>query len=74
ADLFLVNPGGQTIYHLYGLGAGMWRLLDGSHGLDDVVTVLKEAYPDVGFEAIESDVRTLVDDLADRGLLIEKAC
>jgi hypothetical protein len=74
ADLFLVNPGGQTIYHLNGLGAGVWRLLDGTHGLDDVVTVLKEAYPDVGPEAVESDVRTLVDDLADRGLLIEKAC
>jgi hypothetical protein len=73
ADLFLVNPGGQTIYHLNGLGAGLWRLLDGTHGLDDVVTVLKEAYPDVGSETVESDVRTLVDDLADRGLLIEKA-
>ena len=73
ADLFLVNPGGKTIYHLNGLGAGLWRLLDGTHGLDDIVTVLKEAYPNIDSEAIEGDVLALVDDLADRGLLIEKA-
>jgi len=73
ADLFLVNPGGETIYHLNGLGAGLWRLLDGTHGLDDVMTVLKEAFPTIDSEAIESDVEALVDDLADRGLLIEKA-
>ena len=72
ADLFLVNPGGRTIYHLNGLGAGLWRLLDGTHGLDDAVTVLKEAYPDINSETVESDVNTLVGDLADRGLLIEK--
>lgn len=72
ADLFLVNRGGQTIYHLNGLGAGLWRLLDGTHGLDDVVTVLKEAYPDVEGETIESDVKSLVGDLAERGLLIER--
>ncbi|MCK5273831.1 MAG: PqqD family peptide modification chaperone [Alphaproteobacteria bacterium] len=72
ADLFLVNPGGQTIYHLNGLGAGLWRLLDGTHGLDDVVTVLKEAFPNADSNSIESDVKTLVGDLADRGLLIEK--
>jgi len=72
ADLFLVNPGGQTIYHLNGLGAGLWRLLDGTHGLDDVVTVLKEAFPNADSDSIESDVKTLVGDLADRGLLIEE--
>lgn len=71
-DLFLVSPGGWTIYHLNGLGAGLWRLLDGTHGLDDAVTVLEEAYPDVDSTVIESDVKTLVGDLADRGLLIEK--
>lgn len=71
-DLFLVNPGGRTIYHLNGLGAGLWRLLDGTHGVDDAVTVLGEAYPDVDSESIESDVKALIGDLADRGLLIEK--
>jgi hypothetical protein len=72
SDLFLVNPGGQTIYHLNGLGAGLWRLLDGTHGLDDAVTVLNEAFPEVDIRTIENDVKTLVEDLADRGLLIER--
>lgn len=72
SELFLVNPGGETIYHLNGLGAGLWRLLDGTHGLDDAVTVLKEAFPNVAAQSIESDVVSLVADLTDRGLLIEK--
>jgi hypothetical protein len=37
-----------------------------------VVTVLKEAFPNVESRSIESDVETLVADLTDRGLLIEK--
>lgn len=72
-DLFLVNPGGETIYHLNGLGAGLWRLLDGSHGLEDAVAVLRDAFPDVDTETIETDVRNLVGDLAERGLLVEQS-
>lgn len=72
SDLFLVGPGGQTIYHLNGLGAGIWRLLEGAHGFDDVVTVLRQAYPEVDPDSIEGDVTTLVKDLCDRGLLVEK--
>ena len=72
ADLFLVNPGGQTIYHLNGLGAGLWRLLDGTHGLEDVVSVLKDAFPNIDSRSVEIDVKNLVGDLTDRGLLIEK--
>ena len=71
-DLFLVGPQGEAIYHLNGLGAGLWHLLDGSWGLDDAVSLLREAYPTVDCKALESDVERLIEDLADRGLLVEQ--
>lgn len=74
SDLFIVGPQGETIYHLNGLGAGLWRLMDGSHGLGDVVSVLRDAYPGVDSMVIENDVAALVRDLSERGLLIEKVC
>ena len=72
SDLFLVNPGGQAIYHLNVLGTGLWRLLDGRYGLDDAVSILGQAFPEIDPATIEQDVNSLVQDLTDRGLLIER--
>lgn len=71
-DMFLVDPDGKAIYHLNGLGTGLWRLLDGSHGLDDVISILQNAFPTVDRTLIEGDVARLITDLTDRGLLIEQ--
>ncbi len=71
-DLFLVDRHGDTIYHLNGIGAGLWHLLDGSHGLNDVIAVLQDAFPYVDGTAIEEDVLALVCDLTERGLLVER--
>lgn len=70
-NMFLVDPDGEAIYHLNALGTGLWRLLDGSHGLDDVVSVMQTAFPTVEPTLVENDVVRLVDDLAKRGLVIE---
>jgi len=72
ADTFLVDPNGEAIYHLNSLGTGLWRLLDGSHGLDDVISVLQDAFPTVDPTLVEDDVVRLIGDLADRGLLVEQ--
>ncbi len=72
-DLFLVGGGGETIYHLNGLGAGLWRLLGEAHGLDDAVCVLRDAFPYVDHVVVEQDARALVADLTARGLLVERA-
>jgi len=71
-DLFLVDRGGNTIYHLNGLGAGLWTLLDDSHGLDDVIDVLGDAFPYMDRVALEDDVQALVGELTQRGLLLER--
>jgi hypothetical protein len=71
-DLFLVDPGGEAIYHLNELGAGLWRLLDRSHGQNDAVSLLRDAYPLVNCDDLAEDVERLISDLTERGLLIEK--
>jgi hypothetical protein len=68
-DLFLVDGAGQTIYHLNPVGAGLWRLMDGSCGTDEAVALLQQAFPQVEREVIERDVAALVVDLLSRGLL-----
>lgn len=70
-DMFLIDPHGEAVYHLNGLGTGLWRLLDGSYGLNDAVSVLGDAFPTVDRKLIEGDVARLVADLCDRGLLVE---
>jgi hypothetical protein len=72
-DMFLVDPDGEAIYHLNGLGTGLWRLLDGSYGLDDAVSVLRDAFPTVDGKLIEGDIARLITDLTDRGLLVEQS-
>lgn len=70
-DLFLVDTVGNSIYHLNGIGAGLWRLLDGTYGLDDAIAVLHDAFPYMERQAVENDVHSLVADLSARGLLLD---
>ena len=69
-ELFLVDGTGETIYHLNPIGTGLWRLLDGSCGIQDAAELLHQAFPDVERKKIESDVATLTYDLLRRGLLV----
>ena len=68
-DLFLVDDAGQAIYHLNAVGAGLWRLMDGSCGADEAIILLQQAFPKVERTDIERDVAALTADLLGRGLL-----
>ncbi len=68
-DLFLVDGAGQTIYHLNPVGAGLWRLMDGSCGADEAIALLQQAFPQVESGVIAHDVAALIADLLNRGLL-----
>ncbi len=68
-ELFLVDGAGQTIYHLNAVGAGLWRLMDGSCGADEAAAILRQAFPDVDRQVIERDIAALTADLLRRGLL-----
>ncbi|UCH73910.1 MAG: PqqD family protein [Rhodospirillales bacterium] len=70
--MFIADTNGTAIYHLNSLGAGLWGLLDGTHGLEDVMSVLQNAYPTVDRTVIENDVTSLIAELVGRGLVIEQ--
>lgn len=58
----------QAIY-LNETAALVFRLCDGKRTTAEIETLLKEAYPETA-DAIESDVRTVLDDLVDAGAVI----
>ena len=68
-DLFLVDGAGQSIYHLNAVGAGLWRLMDGSCGTDEAVALLQQAFPHIERGVIERDITALTNDLLKLGLL-----
>ncbi len=70
-DMFLSDPSGEEVYHLNLVGAGLWRLLDGTCSLDEAKSVLCEAFPDVSQTGIGEDVDRLVFELLGQGLLVE---
>jgi len=73
-DLFIVDGTGESIYHLNPIGAGLWRLMDGSCGVQEAAELLHQAFPDVERKKIERDVAALTYDLLRRGLLVHGRC
>ncbi len=70
-DLFLVHLGTESIYHLDPVAAGIWRLLDGPMGTDEIVTVLASAFPDVPKAQLREDAGKVIGDLVKKSLLVE---
>lgn len=69
-DLFLVDGAGEAIFHLNQIGAGLWRLMDGTCDTDEAVAVLSQAFPEIDRAVIERDVTAITADLLYRGLLL----
>ena len=56
-------------YGLDPVGTRMWELLADGQSLDDVATGMTEEY-DVDRETLSRDLRTLIGELASRGLVV----
>jgi len=67
-DLLLYNPTSATTLHLNGPSAIVWELCDGENSVQDIIDVVKEAYPEQS-EQIERDVAGVVEDLLKRKVL-----
>ena len=67
--LFLVDAGGETIFHLNTVGAGLWRLLAYPTGPGEASDILQQAFPGVEEALIADDVGRLLGALAARGLI-----
>jgi hypothetical protein len=69
--LFLINEDARSIHALLPVGAGVWEVLAETATQRDIVEVLTEAFPAVSRNRVAGDVRTLVEDFLDAGLIAE---
>lgn len=60
----------EVYFSLNPVGLRVWRLLHNDHRtMDEVVTALQKAYPEVSREVLARDVQGLLDDLSGNGLV-----
>lgn len=68
-ETVILDPTGDKYFSLDDVGSRVWELLETSTTIDEVVIRLVDEY-DVEREACERDVRALLGDLVDRGLVL----
>jgi len=69
--LYLAEAEGEAIYHLNPTGASLWRLLAAPVTLDEAVTLFHQAFPERDRGDLEADLKTLIEALFKRGLIVE---
>lgn len=69
--VFLVDVRRDTVYQLNELGSGLWRLLAQATDMETAQAVVGQAFPDEDADAVEKDVRALIGDLVEKGLVTE---
>ena len=64
----LFNPDTAEAVGVNPVGVVVWKMLDGNHTLDQIVTQLQEHFDEVP-EAVVEEVEAYIDDLASRGFV-----
>ena len=64
----LFNPDSAEAIGINPVGVVIWKQLDGSHGLDQIVSAVQDQFDDVPGGASD-EISTFVDDLAQRGFV-----
>lgn len=66
-EAILLDPQAGCSYNLNPVGTLIWKLLDGQHSEEDIVTAICEAY-EVTAQQAGQDVQHLLDDLCSNRL------
>lgn len=69
-EIFLVDTGNDSLFHLNQTGSAIWTLLENPASGEEVIDILCAAFPDVSSDSIEQDALKLMRSLIRRGLLI----
>jgi hypothetical protein len=56
-ELLLYHPSEEKIVYLNQTGSLIWGLCDGNHSIEQIISLLSQAFPDAA-DAITSDVQT----------------
>ncbi len=70
--VFLVEPETQDIFFLDAIGGGLWRLLAQPQSLDEMQSVVREAFPDQPAAALDGDVAAVLRDMVERRLVLQE--
>ena len=68
--IFLVEPETQDIFFLDAVSSGLWRLLAEPQSLDEMQSVVREAFPEQTAGALDADVAAALQELIDRKLVL----
>lgn len=68
-EVVLLNQTDGVYYGLQDVGARVWQLIERAHSLDAIQQIVIAEY-DVDADACAEDLRRLVADLIDRGLVV----
>lgn len=68
-EIFLVRPNVEDIHHLDLIASGLWRFLDVARSLEEMQTVLGDAFPDVSAEVMRQDLETALESMLAAGFI-----
>lgn len=68
--VFLVEPRSQEIYFLDAVSRGLWRLMAEASSIDELQSVVRQAFPDQAADQIDRDVAAAIAEMNERGLVI----
>lgn len=69
-DIFLVEPQSEEVFHLNPLAAGIWRALVEPASREEVVALLRAAFPDADRATIARDAGAILDRLQAEGFVV----
>jgi len=64
----LFNPDTSDAVGINPVGVAVWKLMDGSHSLEEIVAKVRGCFADVP-DAAHGDIKVFVEDLAARGFV-----
>ena len=67
-EMLLYNPENATTLHLNGPSIIVWELCDGKNSVQEIIDIVKSAFPDQASQ-IEDDVVKVIKDLSKRDVL-----
>jgi hypothetical protein len=67
-EAVLVNTDTAAAIALNATGLVAWRLMDGSHSLEEIVAAIRHYFKGVP-DSVSDDIKTLVDTLAEEGFV-----
>jgi hypothetical protein len=70
ADVFLVEPDSEEVFHLNPVAAGLWRLLAEPMALAQLQAAVREAFPERAGAEIDREVSEAVAELVRRRLAL----